>query len=190
MKVDVKIRGAEAIRIHWQRAGRRAAEIAKQLLQAAAADIRNKARVTLEDIHREAEDKRRQADKAFAAAAGEDYTPQTRSTRVSLAATLWEKAVGTRSRNVTQVNLGWGKKHGPVLEWGPRHATSGWWITPGKTSPFLRWYDFGSKKVMYSHSAVWHPWDDTQLRPHFAPAYDQVWSGFTAAFDRIPEKVL
>jgi hypothetical protein len=115
---------------------------------------------------------------------------QTRSSRVPIASTVWEKRVNTRSRSVAAYHLGWGKRYGPVLEWGPQHAKSGWWITPGKTSPFLRWYDFGAKRVMYSRTPVWHPWSDKQLRPHFAPAYDTVWPGFLEDMARIPEKVL
>jgi hypothetical protein len=190
MKVELRINGADRLRVKWERAGRRAAKIAKDLLYATATRVRTHARNTLVEIGKEAERKREMADKAFAEAAGEDYTPQTRSSRTQIASTLWEKQVGTRSRNVAQVLLGWGKKYGPVLEWGPLTATSGWWITPGKTSPFLRWYDFGAKKVMYSRTPVWHSWDKTQLRPHFAPAYDSVWPGFLAAVERIPEQVL
>jgi hypothetical protein len=190
MKVELRINGADRLRVKWERAGRRAAKIAKDLLHATATRVRNQAHAKLVEIGKDAERKREVADRAFGRAAGEDYTPQTRSSRVPIASTLWEKQIGTRSRDVAQVLLGWGKKYGPVLEWGPLHANSGWWITPGKTSPFLRWYDERTKKVMYSRTPVWHPWDKTQMRPHFAPAYDSVWPGFLAALERIPEQVL
>jgi hypothetical protein len=79
--------------------------------------------------------------------------------------TLWVDRQAQKNRAMRRVwsEAGWGVKYGPVLEFGPLQAKSGWWIRAKKAS-FLR-FRIGNK--FYRKRQVWHPWDQRQLRPHW-----------------------
>jgi hypothetical protein len=75
------------------------------------------------------------------------------------------------------VETGWSHRYPSVLEWGPETATAGWEIKP-RVAKLLRFPIRGKggnvEKVVYA-KRVWHPWDDSQRRPHFEEAVNTVW---------------
>lgn len=114
---------------------------------------------------------------------------QKRSARSKLSASLWAKESPERSRHRASYLCGWRSAYGAVMEWGPGDPSnrSGWLIAPGVTSSVLRWWNPGSGTIRYSSGPVWHPWDETQKRPHWNPALDEQQDEFFEDMGRFAE---
>ena len=114
----------------------------------------------------------------------------------ALASMTWQDNAKV-TKTTARVEAGWGGKsvaYGYVLERGPFQAKSGWPIAPkgvlvadhgpspvrGKIrragEPILA-LRFTKGNRVYYRKNVWHKWDQSMLRPHWAPAIEanRVW---------------
>jgi hypothetical protein len=114
------------------------------------------------------------------------------SGRGTLSQSIWAGRASGRYQSGISVETGWDYKYGSVLEWGPEQARAGWEIRP-RNFPYLIFPikdKSGNVEKVIRTKRVWHPWDDSQRRPHFEKAVDAVWPMVTAKLAGALKEVL
>jgi hypothetical protein len=114
-----------------------------------------------------------------------------------LQTSIWVGRPKRRGLNTVEVEGGWTRRYGPVLEFGSK--LEGWWIRAkwatrlrfavGIQGPLQRGATPLGSVIVYAKE-VYHKYSDDQKRPHWAPSIEQEWPDIQKRIDLIPKECL
>ena len=179
IKTGVKLDGGAQLSSHLNKAGDRALVLQKRILERAGMQIATQAKHHLQQIKNPERD------------------PATRGKgkRRSLVNAIMSDRVAKRTgRDLVYVNVYWGLPYGKILEDGPAKVFA--WIIQAKWAKALRFPRIGGGGAVQSVQYVArgykivHTWSPDHLRPHIAPAIEEVWPQTQRELEQVPRKVL